>query len=52
MAINLRAPWVTGQRVRSVWATGSVLGAPVHADYGDVDSALAVLVLSLELPPR
>ena len=38
-------PWVTGQRVRSVWATGSVLDAPVHADYGDVDSALAVLVL-------
>jgi myo-inositol 2-dehydrogenase/D-chiro-inositol 1-dehydrogenase len=38
-------PWVTGQRVRSVWATGSVLDAPVHAEYGDVDSALAVLVL-------
>ncbi len=38
-------PWVTGQRVRSVWATGSVLDAPIHADYGDVDSALAVLVL-------
>jgi myo-inositol 2-dehydrogenase/D-chiro-inositol 1-dehydrogenase len=37
--------WVTGQRVRSVWATGSVLDAPIHADYGDVDSALAVLVL-------
>lgn len=38
-------PWVTGQRVRSVWATGSVLDAPVHAEFGDVDSALAVLVL-------
>ncbi len=38
-------PWVTGQRVRSVWATGSVLDAPVHADHGDVDSAVAVLVL-------
>ncbi len=38
-------PWVTGQRVRSVWATGSVLDAPVHAEYGDVDSAVAVLVL-------
>ena len=38
-------PWVTGQRVRSVWATGSVLDAPIHADYGDVDSAVAVLVL-------
>ena len=38
-------PWVTGQRVRSVWATGSVLDAPIHADYDDVDSALAVLVL-------
>ena len=38
-------PWVTGQRVRSVWATGSVLDAPIHAEYDDVDSALAVLVL-------
>ena len=38
-------PWVTGQRVRSVWATGSVLDAPVHAEHGDVDSAVAVLVL-------
>lgn len=38
-------PWVTNQRVRSVWATGSVLDAPVHAEYGDVDSAVAVLVL-------
>ena len=42
-------PWVTGQRVRSVWATGSVLDAQVHADSGDVDSALAVLVLELSL---
>ena len=38
-------PWVTGQQVREVWATGAVLDAPIHADYGDVDSALAVLVL-------
>ena len=38
-------PWVTGQRVRKVWATGSVLDAPIHADYGDVDSAAAVLIL-------
>jgi myo-inositol 2-dehydrogenase/D-chiro-inositol 1-dehydrogenase len=38
-------PWVTGQPVRSVWATGSVLDAPIHAEYGDVDSALAVLML-------
>jgi myo-inositol 2-dehydrogenase/D-chiro-inositol 1-dehydrogenase len=38
-------PWVTGQPVRSVWATGSVLDAPIHAEYDDVDSALAVLVL-------
>ena len=38
-------PWVTGERVRSVWATGTVLDAPVHAEYGDVDTALAVLVL-------
>ena len=38
-------PWVTGEPVRTVWATGSVLDAPIHAQYGDVDSALAVLVL-------
>lgn len=38
-------PWATGQRVKSVWATGSVLDAPAHAEHGDVDSALAVLVL-------
>ncbi|MCC2031547.1 Gfo/Idh/MocA family protein [Microbacterium allomyrinae] len=38
-------PWVSGQRVKSVWATGSVLDAPAHAEYGDVDSALAVLTL-------
>ncbi len=38
-------PWVTGERVRSVWATGTVLDAPVHAEHGDVDTALAVLVL-------
>lgn len=38
-------PWVIGQRVLSVWATGAVLDAPLHADYGDVDTALAVLVL-------
>ena len=46
-------PWVTGERVRSVWATGSVLDAPVHAEHGDVDTALAVLVSwSRERPPR
>jgi myo-inositol 2-dehydrogenase/D-chiro-inositol 1-dehydrogenase len=38
-------PWVTGQHVRRVWASGPVLDAPVHAEFGDVDSALAVLVL-------
>ncbi len=38
-------PWVTGERVRTVWATGTVLDAPVHAEHGDVDTALAVLVL-------
>lgn len=38
-------PWVTGQRVVSVWAAGSVLDAPVHAEHDDVDTALAVLVL-------
>ena len=38
-------PWVTGQHVRSVWASGSVLDAPVHAEFGDVAPALAVLVL-------
>lgn len=38
-------PWVTGQRVRSVWAAGSVLDAPIHAEFGDVDSGIAVLIL-------
>ena len=38
-------PWVTDQQVRSVWASGSVLDAPIHAEYGDVDTAVAVLVL-------
>jgi myo-inositol 2-dehydrogenase / D-chiro-inositol 1-dehydrogenase len=38
-------PWVTGERVRSVWATGTVLDAPIPAQYDDVDTALAVLVL-------
>lgn len=38
-------PWVTGQRVRGVWAAGSVLDAPIHAEYDDVDSGLAVLIL-------
>jgi myo-inositol 2-dehydrogenase / D-chiro-inositol 1-dehydrogenase len=38
-------PWVTDQRVISVWATGAVLDAPLHADYGDVDTAVAVLML-------
>lgn len=38
-------PWVTGQRVKRVWATGSVLDEPAHAEHGDVDSAMAALVL-------
>ncbi|WP_105567290.1 Gfo/Idh/MocA family protein [Microbacterium halophytorum] len=38
-------PWVTGQQVCSVWASGAVLDAPVHAEHGDVDSGVAVLVL-------
>lgn len=37
--------WVTGQRVLNVWATGAVLDAPLHADYDDVDTAVAVLML-------
>lgn len=38
-------PWVTGHAVRDVWATGSVLDAPVHAEHGDVDTATAALTL-------
>jgi hypothetical protein len=38
-------PWVTGQRVQSVWATGAVLDAPIHAEHGDIDTASAVLIL-------
>ena len=37
--------WVTGQRVRSVWATGSVLDEPAYARHDDVDTAAAVLTL-------
>ncbi|SJM71297.1 Gfo/Idh/MocA family oxidoreductase [Gulosibacter sp. 10] len=37
-------PWVVGERVKSVWATGSVLDYEAHAEHDDVDSAVAVLV--------
>ncbi|MGH2751809.1 MAG: Gfo/Idh/MocA family protein [Actinomycetota bacterium] len=38
--------FVTGQEVREVFATGSVIGFPVFADYDDVDTAVATLELS------
>lgn len=39
-------PWVTGERIVSVSARGSVLDAPVHAQHGDVDTATALLELA------
>jgi myo-inositol 2-dehydrogenase/D-chiro-inositol 1-dehydrogenase len=38
-------PWVTGERVVAVQASGTVLDEPAHAEYDDVDTALAVLEL-------
>ena len=34
--------WITGQEVAEVYATGSVQGDPLFADYGDVDTAAIV----------
>ncbi len=38
--------WVTGQEIVEVFADGDVLGFPVFAKYGDVDTAVAILRLS------
>ncbi|PZS18946.1 MAG: dehydrogenase [Pseudonocardiales bacterium] len=38
--------WVTGQEVSDVYATGSNRGAPFFGEYGDVDTAAAVLTLT------
>jgi myo-inositol 2-dehydrogenase/D-chiro-inositol 1-dehydrogenase len=38
--------WLTGQEVAEVYADGGVLGFPVFAKYGDVDSAVMTLRLS------
>lgn len=38
--------WVTGQEVGEVYATGSNQGADFFSEYGDVDTAAAVLTLS------
>jgi myo-inositol 2-dehydrogenase / D-chiro-inositol 1-dehydrogenase len=37
--------WLTGSEVEEVYATGGVLGFPVFAKYGDVDTAVATLRL-------
>lgn len=37
------ARWLTGQDVEEVYADGGVLGFPVFAKYGDVDTAVATL---------
>ena len=36
-------PWIAGERVVEVFATGSVLVDPVYAESGDADTAVAVL---------
>jgi myo-inositol 2-dehydrogenase / D-chiro-inositol 1-dehydrogenase len=38
--------WLTGQEIVEVYADGDVLGFPVFAKYGDVDTAVAILRLS------
>lgn len=38
--------FVTGQEVVEVYADGSVIGFPIFADHGDVDTAVATLRLS------
>lgn len=40
------ARWLTGQEIVEVYADGDVLGFPVFAKYGDVDTAVATLRLS------
>ncbi len=38
--------WLTGQEIVEIYADGDVLGFPVFAKYGDVDTAVATLRLS------
>lgn len=38
-------PWVAGERVTRVFATGSVLDEPRYTEYDDVDTCAAVLTL-------
>jgi myo-inositol 2-dehydrogenase/D-chiro-inositol 1-dehydrogenase len=38
--------WLTGQEIEEVYADGDVLGFPMFAKYGDVDTAVATLRLS------
>ncbi|MFC6355396.1 Gfo/Idh/MocA family protein [Luethyella okanaganae] len=38
-------PWVTGEHVVCVQAVGSVLDEPLYRDYGDTDTAAAILTL-------
>jgi myo-inositol 2-dehydrogenase/D-chiro-inositol 1-dehydrogenase len=38
--------WLTGQEIDEVYADGDVLGFPMFAKYGDVDTAVATLRLS------
>lgn len=38
-------PWIAGERVVSVYATGSVLDEPLYGRYDDVDTAAATLTL-------
>ena len=40
------ARWLTGQEFEEVYADGGVLGFPIFAKYGDVDTAVATLRLS------
>ena len=35
--------WITGQRAVEVYATGTVQGDPLFAEYGDVDTAAVIV---------
>ena len=44
--------WITGQNAVEVYATGSVQGDPLFAEYGDVDTAAVVVTIRRRRPGR
>ena len=39
-------PWLLGEQVRSVYATGSAIDGPGYAEQGDLDTAMAILTFA------